>query len=232
MNGQSGQDRLANYVDVDVRVKAFYTDYPNGGIVTDLMHWDEQRIIVRAEVRYTWSDERPASSGYAEELRGSTPVNRTSAIENGETSAVGRALANLGYSGDKRLGFAKRPSLQEMEGVARKEAVLAERERPRDVVQLPPQPAAAAPTPIHPNGAAHPPAAPNPHAATDAQVRYVRSLSVQYGLNTAELDQYIGNCAPGQTLATLTRGGANQVIEALKADLQKKADTSTTEMPF
>ena len=55
-------------------------------------------MIVVAEV-YAPGTDRPISTGIAEEIRGSSNVNRTSAIENGETSAIGRALANLGLAG-------------------------------------------------------------------------------------------------------------------------------------
>ena len=56
----------------------------------------------------------PTTTGYAEEVRGSSMVNKTSAIENCETSAIGRALANYQYQGSK-----KRASLEEMVKVYR-----------------------------------------------------------------------------------------------------------------
>jgi hypothetical protein len=57
------------------------------------------------------------ASGYAEEIVGASPVNRTSALENGETSAIGRALANCGFASE-----GKRPSRSEMEKVERYKA--------------------------------------------------------------------------------------------------------------
>jgi len=55
---------------------------------------------------------------YAEEIVGSSPVNRTSALENCTTSAIGRALADMGYQGSLN-GKASRPSREEMEKVER-----------------------------------------------------------------------------------------------------------------
>jgi hypothetical protein len=56
------------------------------------------------------------ATGYAEEVRGEGNVNRTSHVENCETSAIGRALANLGYAGSD---MTKRPSREEMQKVQR-----------------------------------------------------------------------------------------------------------------
>ena len=58
---------------------------------------DGQRVVVKAFIRR--EDGTVIATGYAEEIRGSSNVNRTSAIENCETSAWGRALACLGLHG-------------------------------------------------------------------------------------------------------------------------------------
>jgi len=58
----------------------------------------------------------PVATGHAEEIRGQGNVNRTSHVENCETSAVGRALANLGMAGSDP---ARRPSREEMAKVVR-----------------------------------------------------------------------------------------------------------------
>jgi hypothetical protein len=55
-------------------------------------------------------------TGYAEEVRGAGNVNRTSHVENCETSAIGRALANCGMAGSD---MSKRPSREEMSKVQR-----------------------------------------------------------------------------------------------------------------
>jgi hypothetical protein len=69
--------------------------------------------VIRAEL---WLDDICIATGYAEEVRGAGNVNRTSHVENCETSAVGRALANAGYAGSD---VNKRPSREEMSKVQR-----------------------------------------------------------------------------------------------------------------
>jgi len=106
---------LENYEDVDSRIHKFWEAHPFGRIDTDLVHigqTDEGRlvqVICRARVYRDSGDLEPMASGFAEETLGSSPVNRTSFIENCETSAIGRALANAGYSTK-----GARPSRQEM----------------------------------------------------------------------------------------------------------------------
>lgn len=69
--------------------------------------------VMRAEL---WLGEMLIATGYAEEVRGAGNVNRTSHVENAETSAVGRALANAGMAGSD---VNKRPSREEMSKVQR-----------------------------------------------------------------------------------------------------------------
>lgn len=85
------------YTTVATRTEIFRRYCPSGSIETSVTHDDNDRVVVRAIVRD--QDERLRSSGYAEEVRSTRGVNSTSAIENCETSAVGRALANLGLHG-------------------------------------------------------------------------------------------------------------------------------------
>jgi len=86
------------YTTVAVRVEVFRKYFPDYSINTRVTVDDGKRVIVVAEVFAPGSD-RPISTGIAEEIRGSSNVNKTSAVENGETSAIGRALANLGLHG-------------------------------------------------------------------------------------------------------------------------------------
>jgi hypothetical protein len=69
--------------------------------------------VIRAEL---WLGEMLIGTGYAEEVRGAGNVNRTSHVENCETSAIGRALANCGMAGSD---MSKRPSREEMSKVQR-----------------------------------------------------------------------------------------------------------------
>jgi hypothetical protein len=105
---------LDNYETVEDRLVKFWADHTDGRINTSIHYYDDTRILVRAEVYFDREDVRPVATGYAEELRGASPVNRTSHAENAETSAIGRALANCGYAAK-----GARPSREEMEKVQR-----------------------------------------------------------------------------------------------------------------
>jgi hypothetical protein len=113
----SGRFRLEDYVSVQERIVQFWKDHPNGRILTALVsdpaNWDICRY--RAEVYTAREDERPVATGYAFEIAGKGMANQTSHEENAETSAIGRALANLGYATSQK----DRPSREEMGKVER-----------------------------------------------------------------------------------------------------------------
>ncbi len=98
---------LADYEEVKDRIPRFWAQHPDGGLATELLHHDGQTFIVKATL--VRSDGRALATGLAEEVVGSSNVNKTSALENCETSAIGRALANAGFSAGKN-----RPSREEM----------------------------------------------------------------------------------------------------------------------
>ena len=81
------------YVEVNQRVLAFWELYPNGSIRTQLLSDDGDRCVFRAEV---YDSDMLMATGHAFESKSSSMVNKTSYIENCETSAVGRALGMLG----------------------------------------------------------------------------------------------------------------------------------------
>lgn len=90
--------RGKEYKTVAFRIADFREKHPNYGVVTDLI--DAGTLVV---VRATITDENGhvLATGYAEENREVGSVNSTSAVENAETSAVGRALAFLGFAGSE-----------------------------------------------------------------------------------------------------------------------------------
>ena len=110
----AGKFDLENYETVEERLAKFWKAHAEGRVLTKLEFHDERRFIVYAEIYFDREDTTPVSTGYAEEIVGASPVNRTSALENCETSAIGRALANCGFA-----SVGKRPSKQEMEKVER-----------------------------------------------------------------------------------------------------------------
>ncbi|HET8656086.1 MAG TPA: hypothetical protein VFL93_11265 [Longimicrobiaceae bacterium] len=107
---------LESYATVQERIAQFYQDFPDGSIRTFMVVRDGPEVVFESRV-YRTPEEAAAgvyTSGWAREVEGKSPVNKTSHLENAESSAVGRALANLGYATD-----ARRPSRSEMIKVAR-----------------------------------------------------------------------------------------------------------------
>ncbi len=105
---------LEDYETVEERLVKFWKDYPDGRIDTRLVEASATRFIVQAYIYRTEVDQHPWSSGLAEETIQGRGVNATSALENCETSAIGRALASAGYATK-----GKRPSREEMQKVAK-----------------------------------------------------------------------------------------------------------------
>ena len=100
---------LEDYETVEERLVKFWKDHPDGRIDTTLVEHTLQRFIVKAAIYRTEVDGQAWTTGYAEETVSTRGVNSTSALENCETSAIGRALANAGY-----VTKGKRPSREEM----------------------------------------------------------------------------------------------------------------------
>lgn len=97
------KDSLKDYVEVNVRIERFYEKYPNGRIITDLLSWENGVVVMKAFVYRDLNDTQPSATGHAYEKEGSSFINKTSALENCETSAVGRALAMLGFEIKKSI---------------------------------------------------------------------------------------------------------------------------------
>jgi hypothetical protein len=103
---------LADYETVEERLIKFWEEYPDGRIFTQLAESTGDVFIFVAELYRTENDAKPWATGWARESISDRGVNSTSALENSETSALGRALSNAGYA---KLG--KRPSREEMSKV-------------------------------------------------------------------------------------------------------------------
>ena len=117
------------YTEVFVRVEAFRKAFGTSlGINTEILVDDGTRVVIKATV--TNETGMIIGSGFAEEIRGQGNVNKTSALENGETSAIGRALASLGLHGGAYA------SINELDAVNRKQQAMAQ-----PVQQPAPQPA-------------------------------------------------------------------------------------------
>lgn len=127
------------YLQVVHRVEAFRrvlgAEY---GVDTKIIVDDGHRVVVKAII--TNKDGITVGSGMAEEIRGQGHVNTTSALENAETSAIGRALASLGLSGGEYA------SANEMDAVPRK----AENIKQNQAVAVEQDPPSKAPAPPEP----------------------------------------------------------------------------------
>jgi hypothetical protein len=106
---------LEDYETVEERLVKFWKDHPDGQIHTKVLEHTTSRFIVEASIYRTEADARPWTTGLAEETIQGRGVNATSALENCETSAIGRALANAGYATK-----GKRASREEMNKVKAK----------------------------------------------------------------------------------------------------------------
>ena len=146
---------LDNYEPVAIRLDRWIADTAkcnlNPRIITTLIAYSAgEWCIFKAEL---YEDDRLTATGHAEEHHTDRGVNSTSHMENCETSAIGRALANCGYAGSDP---SKRPSREEMTKV--------QRMTPSDA----------------PEGTQRPQASPN-KAASDAQIGLIRTLAKKLG---------------------------------------------------
>ena len=109
---------LADYETVESRLEKWWKDYPDGRVSTKIEQATDTRYIVSAELFKTEADAKACATGLASESISDRGVNSTSALENCETSAIGRALANAGYAAK-----GKRASREEMTKVVQLQGV-------------------------------------------------------------------------------------------------------------
>ena len=117
---------VGEYAPVADRVTLFYARFPTGRIITRLISRTEHEITVQAFVFRSLEEERPSATGLASERIGDGDVNTVACLENTETSAIGRALANLGLTASSQ-----RPSREEMVKANRERALRVSEASPR-----------------------------------------------------------------------------------------------------
>ena len=107
---------LSDYEPVEVRLARFWERFPEGRVDTELVFHTTEQFIFKASIYRNATDLVPFATGFAEERVDTNPkrVNFASAAENGETSAIGRALANGGFAPK-----GARPSREEMTKASR-----------------------------------------------------------------------------------------------------------------
>lgn len=110
---------LSKYQTVQDRIDLFWKAHPAGRFNIEIVSLSEQQVVMKAEVWTDISEPNPRAVDYAEERFGSSPVNKSSFIENCATSVLGRAISQLGgHLSPKGL----KPSREEMEKVQRVQA--------------------------------------------------------------------------------------------------------------
>ena len=103
-NKETGKTETKMYAPVNERIKAFRKVYPTGSITTEIVSEDDKVIEVKA---YVYVDGDILSTGHAFEIKNGSYINRTSYLENCETSAVGRALGFAGFGIDVAIASAE-----------------------------------------------------------------------------------------------------------------------------
>ncbi len=106
---------LDEYTTVRERVIEFWKRFPNGRIETEILDWSDKRFIVCARLYREATDEKPFSTGFANEVITDRGVNKDFALENGFTSAIGVACGHANIGIDKH-----KPSREEMNKVVAK----------------------------------------------------------------------------------------------------------------
>tara|TARA_R100001463_G_scaffold63172_7_gene116187 strand:- start:21309 stop:21803 length:495 start_codon:yes stop_codon:yes gene_type:complete len=92
------------YVEVNERLKYFRKNYPNFTLTSEITHIDSEMVVVKASI--IDPDWVTKATGHAHEEKSSSYINKTSYVENCETSAWGRALANFGIGIDSGVASA------------------------------------------------------------------------------------------------------------------------------
>lgn len=97
------------YVMVNERIQEFRKEHPDYSLVSELVQLTDDACVIKASILN--EEGRVLATGFAQEDRTSTTINKTSYVENCETSAWGRALGNLGYGIDTSIASAEEVSM-------------------------------------------------------------------------------------------------------------------------
>jgi hypothetical protein len=189
---------LNNYETVHERLVRWWAAYPDGQILTSIHHYDGDVVVFRAEG--IDGSGKVIATGYAEEIRNSSPVNKTSFLENAETSSIGRMIQNSPIAASK-----ERPSREEMEKVQRVSSgggatVIGPSERPQM-------------TRITTIGGSQ--------IRTDKQGYFIASLAKRLKLDEEALFHYVQRVLEDDSKVpeTITVADAKIVIDSMKRDL-------------
>jgi hypothetical protein len=193
---------MSNYVPVHERLAQFWDEWPEGRIETKMIGWDMAAgwVVMQALVFRTGDDAQPAAIGHAQEVRDDPKsfVNSTSFIENCETSAIGRALATLGF--EIKGGMASR---EEMQKVERMQGIQ------QGIQNLNDGTAAYSP----PSQMQHTVPAQQQDLISERQIKMMRDLAPERGLDLDIWTLQMADSMPGE----LSKTRASQLIDILMA---------------
>jgi hypothetical protein len=216
---------MQDYVTVAERIEKFYERFPDGRIVTHIIEHDAERgfILMRAEIYRHPDDAQPAASGHAYEYRDGGYVQKTSYIEVGETSAVGRALALCGF--EVKRGIASREDMEKQTRMAQTVRP-PERERPPAAAPRPVEAPAATARVEKPVAPEKTPAPEKPTAADKAGTEGLKEeiLNLLEALKPQDRRaqrQLLVELTGKQTREELTYQEALKLIEKLKEQNQQ-----------
>lgn len=201
-----------DYIDVQERIKRFWQEHPNGAIVTKLMSPPDEFEACRYEASAykDVADLRPSAVGYAQEFRitEGRGVNTTSHEENCETSAIGRALANMGYA----TSLKDRPSKQEMGKVQRTNEALQAGAVEYDNRGGQPQ----RHEPQHNTGNGGGGGGGSTQPATPRQIKFIQAIAREHGMSDDALNSEVEQLY-GRPVEQLDRRDASAFIERLQS---------------
>jgi hypothetical protein len=186
---------LSNYETVESRLVRWWAAYPNGRVYTCMMNYTGDACVFYCELYADKEDKVPVATGYAEEIKSDRGVNATSFVENCETSAIGRAIANCPLQAPTS---GPRPSRNEMAKVSRAE----------NPIEGHTQPASSGASSHTPRGA----------FATPKQIGYIKKLAKDANMDDLRLLELIHRELNDDSavLELLKSHEASRIIEVLK----------------
>ena len=219
---------LSQYETVDTRIHKFWGEHKADGRIEsrliEVVRDDTGRPLQYLMEAQVWIGDRLAANGFAEEVVGGSPVNKTSALENCETSAIGRALANAGYSKEKfRASMTEMTKAERLTGTPDDDPFY----KPRPQVESFPN---GQPVPEVVQDRRSPAGIDN--GASAAQKGKIRGLAKDMGITTREEFMGLVNaCLMAANLDTVTnlddlgKRAASSVIEQMNASTTVEAFT-------
>ena len=201
---------MDDYIQVNVRLEKFKNDYPESRIQCDVIELTDTRVTIKAFVFLNDEDKKPTTGHSFLNIPGTTPYTRGSEIENAETSAVGRALAFLGYEVHKSIA-----SREEIESKQVEEGY----ESPQP--QRPP-------TQGQYLGNARTNSGPDTRPVSEAQVeKYIPAIVERSKIPESQIAAML-DLLGAETYADLTRDSLKK-FETMLADGAKKSKLATSE---